>query len=96
MYSYCFRAVKNYKEAFQFIHTTKMEHFNSRSYFYCINNRINPLTIAVDLSRVPPVVVKGQNYTELLKELWDRTKQIKGYKKTMSLESCQPNAFYTA
>ena len=59
MHSYRLKAVKNYKEAFQLICATKIERFNSRSYFYCINNRINPLTIAVDLSRVPPVVAEG-------------------------------------
>ena len=36
-----------------------MERFNSYLYFYYINNRINPLTIVVDLSRVPPIIVKG-------------------------------------
>ena len=59
MYFYRLKAVKNYKEAFQLIRATKIERFNSRSYFYCINNRINPLTVAVDLSRVPPVVAEG-------------------------------------
>jgi len=48
---------------------TKIERFNSRSYFYCINNGINPLAITVDLSRVPLVIIEGQSYTELLKEL---------------------------
>ena len=52
----------------------KMERFNSRLYFYYVNNRINPLTVAVDLSRVPPIVAEGQSYIELPKELWDRTK----------------------
>ena len=55
---------------------TKIERFNSRLYFYCINNRIDPLTIAVDLSRVPPVIAEGQSYTKLPKELQDRTEQI--------------------
>ena len=59
MYSYYLKAVKNYKEAFQLIRATKIERFNSRSYFYYINNRINPLTIAVDLSRVPPIIIEG-------------------------------------
>ena len=59
IYSYYLKAVKNYKEVFQLIHTTKIERFNSRSYFYYINSGINPLTIAVDLSRLPPVVVEG-------------------------------------
>jgi len=59
MYSYCLRAVKNYKDAFKLIYTTKMERFNSRFYFYYINNRINPLAIIVDLSRVPLVIIEG-------------------------------------
>jgi len=59
MHSYRLRAVKNYKDAFKLMRATEMERFNSRSYFYCINNRIDPLAITVDLSRVPPVVTKG-------------------------------------
>ena len=59
MHFYSFRAVKNYKDAFKLIYITKMEYFNSRSYFYCINNKINPLTITVDLSKLPPVIIKG-------------------------------------
>ena len=55
---------------------TKIERFNSYLYFYYINNRIDPLTIAVDLSRVPPVITEGQSYAKLPKELQDRTKQI--------------------
>ena len=47
----------------------KIERFNSHLYFYYVNNRINPLTIAVDLSRVLPIVVEGQSYIELPKEL---------------------------
>jgi len=54
--------------------TAKIERFNSYLYFYCVDNRINPLTVVVDPSRVPPVVAEGQSYTELPKELWDRTK----------------------
>ena len=73
MYSYCLRAIKNYKDVFQLIHVTKIERFNSRLYFYYINNRINPLAVVVDLSRVPPVIIKGQSHAELPKELWDRT-----------------------
>ena len=69
MHSYCLRAIKNYKDAFKLIYTTKIERFNSRSYFYCVNNRINPLTITVDLSRVPLVIIEGQSYIELPKEL---------------------------
>ena len=69
MHSYRLKAIENYKEAFQLIHTTKIERFNSRSYFYYVDNRINPLTIAVDLSRVPPIIIEGQSYIELPKEL---------------------------
>jgi len=46
-----------------------MERFNSRLYFYYINNGIDPLTVTVDPSRVPPIVAEGQSYTELPKEL---------------------------
>ena len=59
MHSYRLKAVENYKEAFQLMRATEIERFNSRLYFYCINNRINPLTVAVDLSRVPPIVAEG-------------------------------------
>ena len=38
---------------------TKIEHFNSRSYFYCVNNEINPLTVTVDLSKLLPVITEG-------------------------------------
>ena len=69
MHFYCLRAVKNYKNVFQLMHVTKMERFNSRLYFYCIDNRIDPLTVLVDLSKVPPVVVEGQSHAELPKEL---------------------------
>jgi hypothetical protein len=69
MYSYCLKAVRNYKDAFKLIYATKKKCFNSYLYFYYINNRINPLTIIVDLSRVPPIVIEGQSYIELPKEL---------------------------
>jgi len=59
MHSYHFRAVKNYKDAFKLIRVTKIECFNSCFYFYYINNRIDPLAIIVDLSRVPPVIIEG-------------------------------------
>ena len=36
-----------------------MERFNSCSYFYYINNEINPLTIIVDLSKLLPVIIEG-------------------------------------
>jgi len=38
---------------------TKMERFNSRLYFYCVNRGINFITVAVELSVVPPVVAEG-------------------------------------
>ena len=69
MHSYYYKAVENYKNAFKLMRTTEKKRFNSCLYFYCINNRINPLAVAVDLSRVPPIVVEGQSYMELPKEL---------------------------
>jgi hypothetical protein len=59
MYSYCLKAVENYKDVFKLIYATEIERFDSRSYFYYINNRINPLTITVDLSRLPLVIIEG-------------------------------------
>ena len=50
--------------------------YNSNVSAYYINNGIDPLAVIVDLSRVPPIIKEGQNYIELPKELWDRTKQI--------------------
>jgi len=38
---------------------TKMERFNSRLYFYYVDNGIDPSTVAVDLSKVSPVVAEG-------------------------------------
>jgi len=49
--------------------TTEIKYFNSRLYFYYINNRINPLIVAVNLNKMPFIVVEGQNYIELPKEL---------------------------
>ena len=69
MHSYCLRAIKNYKDIFKLIRATKIERFNSRSYFYYVNSGINPLTITVDLSRLPLVIIEGQSYIELPKEL---------------------------
>jgi hypothetical protein len=74
---------------------TKKKRFNSRLYFYYIDNRINPLTVAVDLSRVPPIVIEGQSYTELPKELWDRTKYIEGRERAISSKSRQSDTSYT-
>jgi len=95
MHSYHLRAIKNYKDAFQLMRITKIERFNSRLYFYCVNHRINPLTIAVELSIIPPIITEGQSYTELPKKLWDRTKQIKGHKRAMLSKSRQSNTACT-
>ena len=59
MHSYYLRAVKNYKDAFKLMRATEMERFDSRSYFYYIDSGINPLTITVDLSRLPLVIAEG-------------------------------------
>ena len=59
MYFYRFKAVKNYKDVFKLIYAIEIDRFNSCLYFYYINNGINPLTILVDLSRVPPIAKKG-------------------------------------
>ena len=69
MHSYRLRAVKNYKDTFKLMCVTEIERFNSRSYFYYVANGINPLTITVDLSRLPLVIIEGQSYIELPKEL---------------------------
>jgi len=66
---------------------TKIGHFNSRLYFYCVNNRIDPLTITVDLSRVPLIIIEGQSYIKLPKELWDRTKQVEGCERAILSKS---------
>ena len=67
---------------------TEKKRFDSRLYFYYINNGINPLTVTVDLSRVPPIVIEGQSYIELPKELWDRTKYIEGRERAILSKSC--------
>ena len=59
MHSYRLKAVENYKDAFKLIRATKKKRFNSRSYFYYVNNRIDPLIVAVDLSSVPPIIAEG-------------------------------------
>ena len=69
MHSYHLKAVKNYKDIFQLIYTTKIRCFNSHSYFYCIDNGIDPSTVAVDPSRVPPIVAEGQSHIELPEKL---------------------------
>jgi len=66
---------------------TKIKRFNNRLYFYYIDNGINFLTIVVDLNRVSFVVIEGQSYIELPKELWDRTEQMEGCERAISSES---------
>jgi hypothetical protein len=75
---------------------TKIERFNSYSYFYYVDNRINPLTIIVDLSKLPLVVIEGQSYIELPKELWDRTKHIERRERAILSKSRQSNTSCTA
>ena len=75
---------------------TEKKRFNSRLYFYYINNRINPLVVAVDLSRVPLIIAEGQSYAELPKELWDRTKYTERRERAILSESRQSNISYTA
>jgi len=58
MHSYHLRAIENYKDTFQLMRATKIKRFNSRLYFYCVDNRINSLTVAVDLNKVSPVVIE--------------------------------------
>ena len=69
MHSYRLKAAENYKDIFKLIYITEIDRFNNYSYFYCINNRINPLTILVDLNRVPLITKKGRSYAKLPKEL---------------------------
>ena len=78
------------------IRVTEKKRFNSRLYFYCVDNGINPSTVAVDPSRVPPVIAEGQSYAELPKELWDRTEQMEGRERAMSSESRQSDTSRTA
>ena len=59
MHFYRLKAVKNYKDIFKLMRATEKKRFNSRLYFYYINNRINPLVVVVDLSRVPLVIIEG-------------------------------------
>ena len=57
------------KNIFKLIRAVEIKRFNSCLYFYYINNRINPLIIMVDLSKIPPIIKKRQSYIELLKKL---------------------------
>ena len=59
MHSYCLKAVKNYKDMFKLMRATEKKRFNSCLYFYYIDNRINPLVVVVDLSRVPLIIIEG-------------------------------------
>ena len=59
MYSYRLKAAENYKDIFKLMRATKKKRFNSRLYFYYVNNKINPLTVVVDLSRMPPIIIEG-------------------------------------
>jgi hypothetical protein len=87
MHSYRLKAVGNYKDVFKLMCATKKKRFDSRLYFYYVDNRINPLTVAVDLSRVPPIIAEGQSYMELPKELWDRTKYMEGRERAILSKS---------
>ena len=87
MHSYCLRAVKNYKDAFQLIYTTEMECFNSHLYFYYVDNGIDPSTVVADLSRVLPIVTERQSHVELPEELWDRTEQMERCERVILSES---------
>ena len=59
MHSYRLRAVENYKDTFKLVRATEIERFDSRSYFYYVDSGIDPLTIIVDLSRLPLVAAEG-------------------------------------
>jgi len=69
MYFYYFKAAKNYKDIFKLMRMAEIEHFNNCLYFYYINNGINPLTITVNLNKMPLIIKKGQSYIKLFKEL---------------------------
>ena len=89
MHSYRRKAVENYKDAFELMRATEKKRFNSRSYFYCVDNGIDPSAVAVDPSRVPPIVAEGQSHAELPEELWDRTEHTERRERAMSSESRQ-------
>ena len=69
MHFYCLKAIKNYKNAFKLIYITKIKRFNSCSYFYCINNGINSLTITVNPSKLLPIITEEQSHAKLPKKL---------------------------
>ena len=59
MYSYCLKAAKNYKNIFKLMRATEIKCFNNYLYFYYINNKINLLTITVNLNRVSFIIKEG-------------------------------------
>jgi len=59
MYFYCLKAAKNYKDIFKLMRVAEIKRFNNCLYFYYINNRINLLTVIVDLSKVPLIIKEG-------------------------------------
>ena len=75
---------------------TKIKRFNNHSYFYYVNNGINPLTVVINLSRLPPVITEGQSHAELSKKLQDRTKYIKRCKRAILSKNYQSDASCTA
>ena len=62
MYFYYFRAVKKYKDMFQFMRAIKIKRFNSHLYFYYIDNGIDFLIVAVNLNKMPFIVTERQLY----------------------------------
>ena len=69
MYSYYFKAAKNYKDIFKLIRAAEIKRFNNYLYFYYINNRINSLTVIVNLNKIPFIIREGKSYIKLFKEL---------------------------
>ena len=56
MYFYYLKTAKNYKDIFKLMRVIEIDYFNSHLYFYYINNRINLLTVIINLSKVPPII----------------------------------------
>jgi len=59
MYFYYFKAAKNYKDIFKLIRAAEIKRFNNYLYFYYINNRINSLTVIVNLNKIPFIIKEG-------------------------------------
>jgi len=59
MYSYYFKAAKNYKDIFKLIRAAEIKRFNSYLYFYYINNKINLLIVTVNLNRISFIIKEG-------------------------------------